>query len=396
MIADDSQTLQKISTEAPGSIVSEGGLAALLNYLPFFPTAVQRAAVQAAANCCKNVSPENAEKIKECWSVLRDVLSQSDQKLVETATLAIVRTLESYRHRAELLEALLDSPTITAISAVLSQDSGPSLPAAIYTQLIKALASAAKASAKTTIALLEAGMTTTVYQILTGVLPSANDGSEQGESADGQGLAGGIADMAIQQNLARRPKEQIEEALVFINELLPPLQKSGVFDSHQYSERAYKRLKRAARHSNTVEPSDRITRQSSRAELSASAATSAPSTETNTPTIATIPLDPSADTSVLTSTAPASAADQDALKAKKEQKLQAEERIRMLQARPELMSNFVRAITPVLVDVCAASIATRVRHKVLSALARVVASAEPELLRETLRASSDRFGTQGS
>ncbi|KAI8445387.1 hypothetical protein BY996DRAFT_8474785 [Phakopsora pachyrhizi] len=54
-------TLEKVSEELPSSIVREGGLTALLQYLDFFSTNVQRTAVTAAANCCCSVSSENFE-----------------------------------------------------------------------------------------------------------------------------------------------------------------------------------------------------------------------------------------------------------------------------------------------------------------------------------------------
>ncbi|KAI8453100.1 hypothetical protein BY996DRAFT_8502365 [Phakopsora pachyrhizi] len=54
-------TLEKVSEDLPSSIVSEGGLTALLQYLDFFSTNVQRTAVTAAANCCCSVSSENFE-----------------------------------------------------------------------------------------------------------------------------------------------------------------------------------------------------------------------------------------------------------------------------------------------------------------------------------------------
>jgi E3 ubiquitin-protein ligase TRIP12 len=74
--------------------------------------------------------------------------------------------------------------------------------------------------------LLEAGIVDTLYQILTGVLPSSrSESDEQGNAPGGQGLGGGLADMTVMQNLAHRPKDQVEEALSLIAELLPPLPK---------------------------------------------------------------------------------------------------------------------------------------------------------------------------
>ena len=84
--------------------------------------------------------------------------------------------------------------------------------ASTYTLFLRALGNAGKASPKTTLALLDADIASTLYQILTGVLPS--------EDKDGV-----LADMAVMQNLAHRPKEQVEEVLSLVSELMPPLPK---------------------------------------------------------------------------------------------------------------------------------------------------------------------------
>lgn len=89
-----------------------------------------------------------------------------------------------------------------------------------YTLLLRSLATSARASPKITLALLEADIVDTLYQILTGVLPPS-----QGDSEPGSALRGSLADMNIMDNLAHRPKDQVEEALSLISELMPPLPK---------------------------------------------------------------------------------------------------------------------------------------------------------------------------
>lgn len=44
------QALEKLSVEHPASVLRAGGLMAVLTYLDFFPTGVQRVAVTTAAN----------------------------------------------------------------------------------------------------------------------------------------------------------------------------------------------------------------------------------------------------------------------------------------------------------------------------------------------------------
>nr|XP_019045516.1 E3 ubiquitin-protein ligase TRIP12 [Kwoniella bestiolae CBS 10118]OCF24446.1 E3 ubiquitin-protein ligase TRIP12 [Kwoniella bestiolae CBS 10118] len=370
-------TLEKISAEYPAAIVREGGLGALLNYLPFFSTNVQRTAVTAAANCCRNISNEHYSQIKEVFPTLRDTLSSGDQRLVEQATLAVVRTIESYRHNAEHLEGLLEVPTIAAINALLMPSGGsPLVSPSTYTHLLKALTTSARGSAKVSLAFLEAGMTSTIYQILTGVLPPEHDEDEQGGSSGGQGLAGGIADMAVLQNLAHRPKDQVEEALGLICELLPPTPREGVFDSKGYSEKNLARVKKGRK-------ADRpgVPRRSSRVAEAASGTPTAPTT----PSGSNAPLP--ADTVTPTAAAPTAALTREAamLKAMKEATAQMDQRLELLKSNPEIIGKFIKAVVPVLVDVYAASVVFRVRTKVLNGLVKAIAFADPEQLKSTLR-----------
>ena len=202
----------------------EGGLAALLNYLDFFSIAVQRTALQAASNCCRNVSAEHLPMIRNVWPIIRNCLGYADQRLVEYACLCVIRVVDSYyRSSPESLEALFDADLVKALYNLLSPAGGsPLIAATTFTLLLRALATSARVSPKITMVLLETGIVDTLYQILTGVLPPAGS-EEPGDS--GQGFGGGVADMTVMENLAHRPKEQIEEALSLVSELMPPLPK---------------------------------------------------------------------------------------------------------------------------------------------------------------------------
>jgi E3 ubiquitin-protein ligase TRIP12 len=352
--------MEKISAEYPGAIVREGGLAALLNFLPFFSTNVQRTAVTAAANCCRNISTEHFTMIRDAFPILRDVLTQADQRLVEQATLAVVRTLDSYRHNAEHLEGLLDLPTVVAINALLAPSGGsPLISDATYTHLIKVLTSSARASPKVTVAFLEAGITSTIHQILTGVLPSSHQEEEQGDAPGGQGLGSGIADMAIMQNLARRPKDQVEEILSLICELLPPLPRDGIFDPKGYTERSLAKIKKRG---------GRPERPKQRSSRSDGSGSSTPAETGTTPT-------------------GQSSFGNHVAKAKRDAEQLSEQRLALLKSSPELIGKFIRALVPVLVDVYAASVSLRVRTKSLTGLVKAAAFAEPVDLQLTLTVS---------
>jgi E3 ubiquitin-protein ligase TRIP12 len=113
-------TLEKLSEEYPSAIVRENGLSALLNYLDFFSTHVQRTALQAAANCCRNMSSESYPMIKDVFPTIRNVLTYSDQRLVELASMCVIRTIESFaRSLPGELENLIKGDLVRSINALL-------------------------------------------------------------------------------------------------------------------------------------------------------------------------------------------------------------------------------------------------------------------------------------
>ena len=365
------QTMEKISVECPSAIVRAGGLTALLSYLPFFSTNVQRTAVTAAANCCRNISIDYYDQVKEVFPTLRETLTQPDQRLVEQAGLAVMRTLDSYRTVPYNLEGLLDLHTVIAVNNLLMPSGGsPLLTPGTYTHLLRALTISARASAKVAMAFFQAGMTDTLYQILTGVLPSSRAEEEQGASASGQGLGGGVADMAVLQNLAHRPKDQVEEALALICELLPPTPRDGVFDWRGYTEKSLNKIK-AGRQPESSKPPRRSHRHN--AEGASATSSAGPSTPAE------------GNSSLPTLETAASTARETAAKTKLAAEELLAQRLELFRADPTPVAKFTKSIVPVLVDVYADSVATRVRSKVLLSLLRAIAFAQPDDLRATLR-----------
>lgn len=199
------QTLEKISEEVPSSIVREGGLGALLNFLDFFSFHVQRTAVTAAANCCRSLSLESFSMVKESIPIFRNVLGYPDQRVVEQACLAVVRIVESYKHYPDKLEELLSDEVLKAVIGLLNPDSTTlGTGTNTYTQILKMLMLATKSSAKVGVELIELGIGDTLFQILNGVSPESEENVEEGEGGDGErDLMGHKQDeMRVMQNLA--------------------------------------------------------------------------------------------------------------------------------------------------------------------------------------------------
>lgn len=339
--------------------------------------------------------------IKDVWPTIRNCLGYADQRLVDYAALCVIRVIESYhRSHIEKLEALVDADLIRAINALLLPAGGsPLVPTSTFTLLLRGLATAARASPTIAVSLLEADIVTTVYQMLTGVLPPAiDDSEEQGNSASGQGLGGGLADMTVMQNLAHRPKDQVEEALTLVSELLPPLPKGmlvrhisrqstniiyvdGTFDHKGYSEKALHRMMKAKA---------KADRAAVRAAAAAAVASlpggrSPSSSRAQTPTASTPGVDddaigpilPSSDISDTLPTLPTVIAPQP--------KEQAVDRTELLRQHSNVVNRFIRLIFPILVDVYAASVSISVRIKCLASLLKAICFQDADHLRLTLK-----------
>jgi E3 ubiquitin-protein ligase TRIP12 len=206
-------TLEKISVEYPASIVREGGLTACLTYLDFFPTSTQRSAVTTAANCCRNIPEDSFPVIVEVMPILLNVLSSSDQKVVEQGSLCVSRVVESFKYQPSKLEELVSTDLLRAILRLLLPGTTNLIGPSIHTQFLRVLAITAKASPRLSAELFKMNVVETLYQILTGVSPPSRD----------EDVASKLDSVVIMQALIHRPREQVIETLNVICELLPGL-----------------------------------------------------------------------------------------------------------------------------------------------------------------------------
>ncbi|KAJ6160159.1 hypothetical protein N7497_004696 [Penicillium chrysogenum] len=211
-------TLAKISVDFPASIVREGGLTACLTYLDFFPTSTQRTAVSTAANCCRNLP--------------HDSFPCNDPKVVEQGCLCVSRIVESFKHRPENLEELIEPEMLKAVLRLLLPGTTNLIGPHIHTQFLRVLAIVSKTSPRLSNELLKMDVVDTLYQILTGVSPPR----------DVDSTAVKMDSVLVMQALIHRPREQVFETLNVICELLPGVPSrdasktdnllSSYFDSH--------------------------------------------------------------------------------------------------------------------------------------------------------------------
>ncbi|KAL1541164.1 E3 ubiquitin-protein ligase upl3 [Salvia divinorum] len=200
------QALKKISQEHPTACLRAGALMAVLSYLDFFSTGVQRVALSTAANMCKKLPSDAADFVMEAVPLLTNLLQYHDAKVLESASICLTRIAEAFASSPEKLDKLCNHGLVTqAATLISSSNSGggqASLSISTYTGLIRLLSTCASGSPLGAKSLLHLGISSILKDILSG--------------------SGFASSMSVSPALSR-PPEQIFEIVNLANELLPPL-----------------------------------------------------------------------------------------------------------------------------------------------------------------------------
>ncbi|KAF7841213.1 E3 ubiquitin-protein ligase UPL3 [Senna tora] len=200
------QALKKISQEHPTACLRAGALMAVLSYLDFFSTGVQRVALSTAANMCKKLPSDAADFVMEAVPLLTNLLQYHDSKVLEHASVCLTRIAEAFASSPDKLDELCNHGLVTqAASLISTSNSGggqASLSTPTYTGLIRLLSTCASGSPLGAKTLLLLGISGILKDILSGSGVSANSSVSPALS---------------------RPPEQIFEIVNLANELLPPL-----------------------------------------------------------------------------------------------------------------------------------------------------------------------------
>ncbi|KAL2924338.1 E3 ubiquitin-protein ligase UPL3 [Bienertia sinuspersici] len=231
------QALKKISLEHPTACLRAGALMAVLSYLDFFSTGVQRVALATAANMCKKLPSDAADFVMEAVPHLTNLLQYHDAKVLEHASVCLTRIVEAFASFPDKLDELCNHGLVTqAASLISTSNSGggqASLTTSTYTGLIRLLATCASGSTVGAKTLLLLGISGILKDILAGsglvgnmsVSPALSRPPEQCVNSDvkremydrGFGLLG-----------HSREYDEIFEIVNLANELLPPLPQGAI------------------------------------------------------------------------------------------------------------------------------------------------------------------------
>uniref|UniRef100_A0A5B6ZVH1 HECT-type E3 ubiquitin transferase n=1 Tax=Davidia involucrata TaxID=16924 RepID=A0A5B6ZVH1_DAVIN len=200
------QALKRISQEHPTVCLRAGGLMAVLSFLDFFSTGVQRVALFTAANMCKKLPLDAADFVMEAMPRLTNLLQHHDSKVLEYASICLIRIAEAFASSPEKLDKLcnhgLVAEAASLISTINSGGGHASLSTSTYTDLVRLLSICASGSPLVATTLLLLG--------ISGILKVALSAS---------GLMGSI----FVSSTLTRPPDQIFEIVNLADEILPPL-----------------------------------------------------------------------------------------------------------------------------------------------------------------------------
>lgn len=198
------QALKKISQEHPTACLRAGALMAVLSYLDFFSTGVQRVALSTAANMCKKLPSDAADYVMEAVPLLTNLLNYHDSKVLDHASVCLTRIAESFASSPERLDALCNHGLISQAAALISiSNTGQtSLASSTYAGLVRLLSTCASGSPLGAKTLLLLGISGILKDILSG--------------------SGLVANISVSPAFTK-PPEQIYEMVNLADELLPPL-----------------------------------------------------------------------------------------------------------------------------------------------------------------------------
>ncbi|XP_062224400.1 E3 ubiquitin-protein ligase UPL3-like isoform X2 [Phragmites australis] len=197
------QALKKISLEHPTACLRAGALMAVLSYLDFFSTGVQRVALSTAANICRKLPSDASEFVMEAVPLLTNLLNHHDSKVLEHASVCLTRIAEAFASYPEKLDELCSHGLVAQAASLIAvgNSSGQApLSTSTYTGLIRLLSICASGSLLAVKTLLLHGISSTLKDILSG--------------------SGLIAGTSVSPALTR-PADQMFEIVSLADDLLP-------------------------------------------------------------------------------------------------------------------------------------------------------------------------------
>ncbi|EPS57593.1 hypothetical protein M569_17224, partial [Genlisea aurea] len=160
------QALEKISREHPLACLQSGAIMAVLTYIDFFSTSVQRVALSTVVNICKKLSNESSEHLMRAVPILCNLLQYEDKPLVESVAICLIRIGDKVHHSSDMLDEFCKHGLIEHAINLIGFDSRTVVSAPTSVGLIGLLAKLAAGSNTAFMTLLKLDITSNVKGML--------------------------------------------------------------------------------------------------------------------------------------------------------------------------------------------------------------------------------------
>ncbi|PSS23680.1 E3 ubiquitin-protein like [Actinidia chinensis var. chinensis] len=196
------QALEKISREQPLVCLQSGAIMAVLTYIDFFSTSVQRVALSTVANVCKKLPSECPSPFMEAVPTLCNLLQYEDRQLVETVATCLIKIVERVHLSSDMLDELCKHGLIHQTTSLIDLNGRTTLSQPVYTGLIGLLVKLASGSIVAVRTLFELNISSILKDILS--TPDLSHGLVSPNMVDGH-------------------CNQVYEVLKLLNELFPAI-----------------------------------------------------------------------------------------------------------------------------------------------------------------------------
>ncbi|KAK3138543.1 hypothetical protein QOZ80_5AG0370300 [Eleusine coracana subsp. coracana] len=193
------QAFEKISLRQPTQCLQAGMITAVLAYIDFFSSSIQRIAVSAVANACKKVPADCSQVVMDSVPMLCNLLQSEDKMVVEKVAACLVSIVDSFGSSVDLLDQICHQGVIEKVLSLISNGGLAALSPLTSTNLIRLLTKLACMSLVAVKSLFELNVGSTIKGILV--------------TSD---LSHGMTYLPLE-----KQNNQVNEALKLANQLIP-------------------------------------------------------------------------------------------------------------------------------------------------------------------------------
>ncbi|KAI3677127.1 hypothetical protein L1987_86748 [Smallanthus sonchifolius] len=140
------QALEKISREQPVACLEAGAIMAVLTYIDFFSTSIQRVALSTVVNICEKLPAEGFSPFMDAVPILCQLLQYEDNQLVEHVATCLIKIAERVQQSPEMLDELSKHGLIQQVAHLIDLNNKITLSHSVDTGLIGLLVKLASGS----------------------------------------------------------------------------------------------------------------------------------------------------------------------------------------------------------------------------------------------------------